>query len=89
MAILASLIWLWCQENMVPKEVSLFDGNRRHKGELGSARIKIRTFLGKDISLPDWRLPPQPGDAYTYDSKRQEWVRIDEKTRNEIDDKVI
>ncbi|PXX07119.1 ion channel [Nitrosomonas ureae] len=31
MAIGASLIWLWCQENLIPKEMALFDGDRINK----------------------------------------------------------
>lgn len=81
MAIGASLIWLWCQENMVPKEMAFFDGNRRHKKSLGVTRIRMRTITGKERELEDWVLPAKKGEAYYYDDQRQEWVLVTEKTK--------
>lgn len=80
MALGASVIWLWCQENMVPKEMAFFDGNRRHKKELGVTRVRIRTITGKERDLKEWCLPAKNGEAYYYDSVRQEWVLVTEET---------
>lgn len=80
MAIGASLIWLWCQENMVPKEMAFFDGNRRQKGDLAITRIRIRTITGKERNLKDWALPPEEGESYYYDQQRQEWLLVTEST---------
>jgi len=81
MAIGASLIWLWCQENMVPKEMAFFDGNRRHKNNLAITRIRIRTITGKERSLKDWKIPPKEGEAFYYDEERQEWLVVTDETK--------
>lgn len=80
MAFWASFIWLWCQENMVPKEMAFFDGNRRHKKSMSISRIRIRTITGKERTLKDWALPPKIGESYYYDDDRQEWVQVSEDT---------
>lgn len=80
MAIGASLIWLWCQENMVPKEMAFFDGNRRHKSDIGVTRIRIRTITGKERNLTDWALPPEKGESYYYNTEREEWLLVTEDT---------
>ncbi|WP_444986057.1 ion channel [Halomonas mongoliensis] len=80
MAVGASLIWLWCQENMVPKEMAFFDGNRRHKGDLTVTRIRVRTITGKERKLKDWALAPEEGESYYYDQKRQEWLLVTKDT---------
>ncbi|RJO59879.1 potassium channel protein [candidate division WS5 bacterium] len=80
MAIGASLIWLWCQENMVPKEKAFFDGNRRHKGSLSVTRIRVKTLTGKERNLKSWVLPPRKGESFYYDDDRQEWVQVTEDT---------
>lgn len=80
MAIGASLIWLWCQENMVPKEMAFFDGNRRHKTDLGVTRIRIRTITGKERKLKGWVLPAKEGESYYYDNDREEWLLVTEET---------
>lgn len=74
MAIGASLMWLWTQENLVPKEMAFFDGNRRRKGDISITRIRIRTFTGKDLKLEKWAFPAKEGEAYRYDEEREEWV---------------
>lgn len=79
-AVCASLIWLWCQENMVPKEMSFFDGNRRHKTSLGASRMRIRTITGKERKLKNWVLPSKKGESYRYDKDRQEWLLISDET---------
>lgn len=79
-AVGASLIWLWTQENLVPKEMAFFDGNRRHKKSLSVARMRIRTVTGKERQLKDWVLPPKAGEAYHYDTAREEWVLVSEDT---------
>ena len=80
MAIGASLIWLWCQENMVPKELAFFDGNRRHKSDLGVTRMRIKTLTGKERELKDWMPPPEEGESYYYNRERQEWMLVTENT---------
>lgn len=80
MAIGASFIWLWCQENMVPKEMAFFDGNRRHKQSMSISRIRVRTITGKDRKLDNWVLPPKVGESYFYDDEREEWVVVTEDT---------
>lgn len=80
MALGASVIWLWCQENMVPKEMAFFDGNRRHKKELGVTRVRIRTITGKERDSKEWCLPAKNGEAYYYDSVRQEWILVTEES---------
>ncbi|HEU0230788.1 MAG TPA: ion channel [Burkholderiaceae bacterium] len=79
MALGASVIWLWCQENLIPKEIAYFDGNRRHKTSLGITRLRIRTMTGKEHNLTDWYLPAKPGETYRYDDLRQEWISTPEK----------
>ena len=76
MALLASMLWLWCQENLVPKEIAFFDGNRRHKKSLGISRIRVKTITGKERRLTDWVLPPQPGERLYHDRQRGEWVTV-------------
>ena len=76
MAVGASLIWLWCQENLIPKEMAYFDGNRRHKGDLDETRMRVRTFTGKERNLPDWMMPFKDNETVTYDPKLQEWVTV-------------
>lgn len=78
MAIGASLIWLWCQENIFPKEMAFFDGDRRHKSDLSVTRIRIRTITGKERKLKDWRLPPEEGVEYYHDIARNEWLPVTE-----------
>ena len=80
MAIGASLIWLWCQENLVPKEMTFFDGNRRLKTDLGVTRVRIRTITGKEREMKDWRLPPEEGESYYYDDRLQEWLIVTDET---------
>ena len=76
MALFVSMIWLWCQENLVPKEMAFFDGNRRHKRSLSIARMRIRKITGKERPLPDWVPPPQPGERFYYDKQREEWLPV-------------
>ena len=80
MALGASVIWLWCQENMVPKEMAFFDGNRRYKKDLGVTRVRIRTITGKERDLKDWCLPAKQGESYYYHGERQEWLLVSEET---------
>lgn len=80
MAIGASFIWLWCQENMIPKEMAFFDGNRRHKRSLSVSRIRIRSITGKERNLKNWVLPPKQNERFFYDEERQEWIQVAEDT---------
>ncbi len=76
MALFVSMIWLWCQENLVSKEKAFFDGNRRHKNSLSVARMRIRTITGKERQLKDWVPAPQPGTIFHYDNHREEWLEV-------------
>ena len=71
-----SLIWLWCEENLVPKEMAFFDGNRRHKKTIQISRIRVKTITGKERKLKDWRPAPQKGDSFYYDKEREEWLKV-------------
>lgn len=79
-ALAMSMLWLWCQENLVPKEMAFFDGNRRHKKSLSVSRIRIRTITGKERKLKDWRPAPQSGEVFYYDKERQEWLEAQPDT---------
>jgi len=77
-ALFTAMLWLWCTENMLPKERALFDGNRRRKRDLGVTRLRIRTLSGADRDLKgEWIDPPIPGMAYRYDEHKQEWTPYD------------
>jgi len=79
MAITVSFIWLWCTENLVPKEMAFFDGKRRYKKSLSIHRMRIRTLTGKPRDLgPDWVDPPKPGESYTWSPEKEEWVVVTE-----------
>jgi hypothetical protein len=82
MAIAASFIWLWCTENMIPKELALFDGDRRHKSSLSVHRMRIRTLTGtkKDLG-PEWVDPAVPGVSYRHNPQKGEWEVVSEETR--------
>lgn len=73
-ALTSSLIWLWCQENMVPAEMAFFDGDRRRPGSLGHTRIRVRTILGRPKKLPRWVLPAKSGFTYKWNAERHEWI---------------
>jgi hypothetical protein len=76
-AILGAFVWLWCTENMIPKEKAFFDGNRRHKKSLSIHRMRIRTISGRDRNLgPDWLDPPKAGEIFTWSPDKQEWVAV-------------
>lgn len=89
MAIGASMIWMWCQENMLPKEMAFFDGNRRHKKGTAVARLRVRTITGKERELKDWIPAPEEGSAYHYDPKKQEWFAVKPETEITGDALVI
>nr|WP_320116503.1 ion channel [uncultured Desulfuromonas sp.] len=81
MAIGASLIWLWCQENLVPKEMAFWDGNRRNKKDITISRIRVRTITGEERELKDWVPAPEEGESFYYDNNKQEWVKVEEETK--------
>lgn len=81
MAIGASLIWLWCQENTVPKEMAFFDGLRLNKKSLTITKVRIRSLSGKEREKKDWMLPPEEGGSYYFDPNREEWIRVTDKTK--------
>lgn len=80
MAVGASLIWLWCQENLISPEMAFFDAKRRHKGSMSVSRIRIRTITGKEKTNKNWVLPPEQGDTFYYDLNRQEWLKVTKET---------
>ena len=49
-ALSASMIWLWCQENLVPKELAFFDGDRRHKKRWRYQEFGLRRSLVRNVS---------------------------------------
>lgn len=79
-ALTTAVIFLWCQDHMVPYHMAFFDGNRRHKKRLGISRVRIRTITGKERSLPDWVLPPEEGEVLYYDERRGEWLPVTDDT---------
>lgn len=81
MALGASLIWLWCQENLLPKEMALWDGNRVNKRDFTVSRIRVRTLTGKERRLKNWISVPEEGESFYYDSKKQEWIKIEKETK--------
>ena len=89
MALFVSMIWLWCQENLVPKEMAFFDGNRRHRRSLGISRMRVRTITGRERQLPDWVPPPQPGDRLHYDERREEWLSVTPDTEQPEDAPIM
>ena len=89
MAIGASLIWLWCQENLIPKEMTYFDADRRHKASLSVGRMRVRTICGKEKLLKDYVLPPNEGEKYFWNSNRKEWIKIDESNQPKEGDIVV
>ena len=75
-AIAVAIIWLWCQEHLIPKEMSLLDANRVHTKTMTLGRLRIRTITGKERKLKDWRPTPLPGEVFRLDERLQEWVEV-------------
>lgn len=88
MAIGASLVWLWCQENLVDAEMAFFDGYRRHKQSLAVSRIRVRTITGKPRILRNWA-PAPDGEVYFWSNKVQEWIIVDKEHQPSANDLVI
>jgi Ion channel len=89
-ALYTALLWLWCTDNMLPKELALFDGRRRRRNELGSTRIRLRTLRGDERNLKgEWIDPPKPGLSYRYDREKQEWVAHDLEHKLEEGDTFV
>jgi hypothetical protein len=89
-AIATSFIWLWCTENLVPKEKALFDGNRRHKKSLTIHRMRIRTLTGKPRDLgSEWVDPPKPGESYRWDNVKEEWERVEKLEDLQAGDQIL
>ena len=63
-ALTVATIWLWCQENLVPKKMAFFDGYRRRKKSITISRIRVRTITGKERKLKDWAPALQEGEVY-------------------------
>ena len=75
-AIAVTVIWLWCEENMIPKEMAFFDGYRRRKKSMAILRVRVRTITGKERKLKDWAPVPQEGESYYYDKQSAEWLKV-------------
>ena len=75
-ALAIPIIWLWCKENLIDKDMAFFDGYRRHKKSLQISRIRVRTITGKERRLKDWRPTPQIGESYYYDKQHKEWLEV-------------
>ena len=70
-----SIIFLWCEENLVPKEMAVLDGKRVHKKAMAFGRVRVRTITGKERDLKNWDPVPEDGEVYYYDDHREEWVK--------------
>ena len=79
MALGASLMWLWCQEHLIPKEMAFLDGNRRHKKSLDTSRMRVKTLAGKKRKLPKWVMPFYDNEKVTYDPELKEWIKLTEE----------
>lgn len=88
-AIGASVLWLWCNEQILPKELAFHDGNRRLKNGLSVHRMKVRTITGKDIERNEFQLPPRYGESYRWDQEREEFVKIEDKKDIKDGDLVV
>jgi len=89
-AIIIAMVWLWCTENMIPKELALFDGMRRNRKGLVTQRMRIRTFTGKDRELgKEWVDPPILGVSYRHDPLRGEWVPVEKPSDVKEDDLLL
>jgi Ion channel len=87
-AIATSFLWLWCTENMVPKEMALFDGNRRHKKGLSVHRMRVRTFTGKKRDLgSDW-VKFKPG-SFRWNPTNEEWEEITDSQSLKEGDRIL
>lgn len=87
MALGTSFLWLWCTENMIPKELALFDGNRRRKGGLAIHRMRIRTLTGKSADGPEW-VKPKPG-SFRHNLTTGEWEEIVEPEKLKPGDTIL
>ena len=88
MAFGASLVWLWCQENIIDKEMAFFDGYRRNKKSLSVTRMRVRTITGKPRKLSDWA-PAPDGEDYFWSKKLGEWIIVDDEHQPTQGDLVI
>lgn len=86
-ALASAVIFLWCQDHLVPHDMAFFDANRRHKKGIGISRIRVRTISGKERNLSDWVLPPQEGEVLYHDQRRGEWLTVNADT--EIPDNAL
>lgn len=78
-AIAVALLWLWCSENLVPKEKAFFDGDMRPKGSLTIHRIRVRKLTGarRDLSAK-WADPPAPGQSMYWDPVKASWEEVED-----------
>ena len=86
--IATSFIWLWCTENLIPKEMALFDGNRRHKKGLAVHRMRVRTLTGKKRDLgPDW-VEFKPG-SFRWNPVIEEWESVSDPETLKEGDRIL
>ncbi len=78
-AFLFALIWFWCQENIIPEELTWLDGERRFDGTLHSSRVRIKDFYGVEKNLKKWKIL-KDDDQFYLDSKTGEWIQITKDT---------
>jgi hypothetical protein len=76
--LMAAMLWLWCSENMLPKDLALWDGTRRREGSICVQRMRVRTITGKEKELDGWTYPAKLGEAFRFDDVGKCWVQIDE-----------
>ena len=78
-AIAVALLWLWCSENLVPKERAFFGGDMRPKGSLAIHRMRVRKLTGakRDLSAK-WADPPAPGQSMYWDSVKASWEEVED-----------
>jgi hypothetical protein len=87
-AITTSFIWLWCTENLIPKEMALFDGNRRHRKGLAVHRMRIRTLTGKKRQLGSEWVEFKPG-SFRWNPTTEEWESIADPETLKEGDRVL
>ena len=77
-AVTAALLWLWCAENLLPKELAFFDGDKLRKGTLSIHRMRIRTITGKERELGDKWLDTKLGTVMYHNEETGAWEEVRE-----------
>lgn len=85
-ALTIAMLWLWCEENLLPKNMAFFDGNRRYIKGWETSRVRVRTIFGNERKLRNW-VPFSPkGEGLRYDAEREEWVTMSDEELKEYED---